>query len=119
MTIMPDVRIVDRGEGKKDLAVEVYRKPYALLFRGAAASSLRAWICASCGHTEIYATDTTGLKKAYDEMVKQAAQTLEGPMDPVLLGRLSLSKSAAKDGQLSLAPEAGGMSVSDDEPSED
>lgn len=114
-TIIPDVRIIDRGEGKKDLTAEVYRKPDALLFKGTATSSLRAWICASCGYTEIYATNTTALKAAYDEMQQQAAETIVEPTDPELLGRLSVSTSTDEDGQLSLTHEVGGLMFDEDE----
>ena len=117
--IIPDVRIVDRGEGKKDLSVEVYRNPDALLFKRAAASPLRAWICASCGYTEIYASDTTRLKAAYDEMQGQGTRTGGEAVEPEKLGRLSISTSADPDGQLSLAHETGALSVTDDESSKE
>jgi ribosomal protein S27AE len=49
-------RIFDHFQGavKSDLAVTVYERPEAWLFKGAVATSLRAWVCGSCGYTELY-----------------------------------------------------------------
>jgi len=65
--VIPDVRIVDRGDGnfKRDLQVEVYESPGALLFKGTHAGVLRASICGRCGHAELSVTNPGELLAAY------------------------------------------------------
>ena len=54
--IVTDVRVVDRGEGnsRRDLKLEVYDNPDALIFKGAHDASLRADVCKHCGHVMLY-----------------------------------------------------------------
>ena len=54
--IVSDIRVVDRGEGdhKRDLKLEVYEKPDALIFKGTHDASLRADVCKGCGHVMFY-----------------------------------------------------------------
>jgi predicted nucleic-acid-binding Zn-ribbon protein len=65
--VIPDVRIIDRGDGnwKLDLQVELYEHPDALLFKGTHQGTLRAAICGRCGHAELYVTNPGDLWAAY------------------------------------------------------
>ncbi|MCG3137424.1 MAG: hypothetical protein HJJLKODD_01268 [Phycisphaerae bacterium] len=49
--IIADVRVIDHAHGnsKKDLQVEVYENPGALIFKGMHAAKLTAHICEDCG----------------------------------------------------------------------
>ncbi len=48
--IVTDIRAVDKGDGKRDLTLEVYEDPDAVLFKGMHNASLRADVCRDCGH---------------------------------------------------------------------
>lgn len=55
--IIPNARILskmDYGYYSGDVHVEVYKDPYAFLFKGAMQARLRAWICGDCGYVELY-----------------------------------------------------------------
>ena len=54
--IASGIRVVDRGhgDGKRDLKLEVYEKPDALIFKGTHDASLRADVCKGCGHVMFY-----------------------------------------------------------------
>jgi hypothetical protein len=54
--IASDIRVVDRahGDSKRDLKLEVYEKPNALVFKGAHDASLRSDVCKDCGHVMFY-----------------------------------------------------------------
>ncbi|WP_172675951.1 hypothetical protein [Croceitalea dokdonensis] len=51
--IMKNLSIVDKGESntKYALAIESYKNPDALLFKGTTKHQLKATVCGSCGHT--------------------------------------------------------------------
>ena len=65
--IIPHVRIVDRAHSnmRRDLEVEVYEKPDALLFKGTHRSTLTARICGSCGYTEMFVSNPQELWSTY------------------------------------------------------
>ena len=54
--VIPKVRVIDHGHGNyaKDLTIELYDNPQALIFKGALTMSLYAWVCGECGFTELY-----------------------------------------------------------------
>jgi len=53
--VLPDVRINDRGyPADGELQVEVQARPMAMVLKGKTRSTLRAWLCASCGYVELY-----------------------------------------------------------------
>ena len=54
--IASGIRVIDRGhgDGKRDLKLEVYDKPDALVFKGAHDASLHADVCKECGHVMFY-----------------------------------------------------------------
>jgi hypothetical protein len=65
--VIPNVRIVDRGDGnmRRDLQVELYENPDAFIFKGAHAGTLSASICGSCGYIEIRVSNPQELLTAY------------------------------------------------------
>jgi hypothetical protein len=65
--VIPGVRIVDRGHGnvKRDLQVEIYENPTALLFKGTHAGTLTAAICGACGHVELSVANPQELLEIY------------------------------------------------------
>jgi ribosomal protein S27AE len=66
--VIPDVFVLDRRHGgREDLTLVVPQNPDAWVFKGEVQSSLRAWVCGSCGFTELYATDPDLLLAAYRE----------------------------------------------------
>lgn len=54
--IVSDITVVDRGDGnfRRDLKLEVYEDPLALIFKGAHDAMLRADVCMDCGHVMLY-----------------------------------------------------------------
>ncbi|HLK59900.1 MAG TPA: hypothetical protein VKU00_25285 [Chthonomonadaceae bacterium] len=67
--IIPEARIWVRGPSDmtNELQVEVNEKPNALLFKGAHYGVLRAWICGTCGFTELYVNNPEELYTAYEK----------------------------------------------------
>jgi ribosomal protein S27AE len=65
--VIPDVRIIDRGHGnsRRDLEVEVYESPDALIFKGTHAGTLIASICGRCGYTELCVSNPGELLEVY------------------------------------------------------
>jgi len=60
LNIASGIRVVDRGhgDGKRDLKLEVYEKPDAMIFKGTHDASLHADVCKDCGHVMFFiATD--------------------------------------------------------------
>ena len=54
INIVTDIRAVDKGDGKRDLKLEVYENPDATLFKGVHDASLKADVCKDCGHVMLY-----------------------------------------------------------------
>jgi len=69
------IRVVTGAESFRDLKVEAYRNPGALVFKGAVSSVLQASICGGCGYTELYAAEPGALSDA----VKEAARKADRP----------------------------------------
>ena len=66
--ILPEVRVRDTGQASlADLHVEVLKDPDALIFGNPVHSEIKAWICGSCGFTELYAEEPGNLWVAYKE----------------------------------------------------
>lgn len=65
--VMPRVRVVERDEGgtRRDLQVEVQRRPNALLFKRPERADLTARVCGACGYAELYADAPGALYTAY------------------------------------------------------
>jgi len=63
------LRVITGAESFRDLRVETYRKPEALVFKGAVSTNLKADVCGVCGYTELYAAEPGTLRDA----VKEAA----------------------------------------------
>ncbi|WP_251960513.1 hypothetical protein [Nostoc commune] len=64
--IIPNVRIVTHTEEfKKDLQVEIYENPKALIFKGTHTGTLTAYICGQCGYTEMYISNPQYLLNQY------------------------------------------------------
>ena len=52
--IIPNVEVLDQGEGSDGhLQVVVCGDPHALIFKDRVYGKLRAWVCGSCGFTEL------------------------------------------------------------------
>lgn len=53
--IISNARMITRvGGGESDLTIATYGKPEALLFKDQRVSTVSAWVCGSCGFTELY-----------------------------------------------------------------
>ncbi|HYH81952.1 MAG TPA: hypothetical protein VEX86_19255 [Longimicrobium sp.] len=65
--IVPSVRIIDRGDynAQGQLQVGIEKKPSAWIFKELVPSDLNATLCASCGFTEIYASNPRAIYDAY------------------------------------------------------
>jgi hypothetical protein len=75
--LIPDVRIIDRGHNNsaRDLSVEVYEQPDALIFKGTHLGILQATICADCGNAELTVTNAEELYDAYVRARQNLPQT--------------------------------------------
>lgn len=67
--VIPHVRVVDRGDGnyRRDLEVEVHRRPNAILFKRPERSMITARVCGACGHVELFAETPRALYAAYQQ----------------------------------------------------
>jgi predicted nucleic-acid-binding Zn-ribbon protein len=94
--VIPRVRVVDRGDSdtRRDLQVEVQRRPNAVIFKRAERSNLWAQVCGACGYTELYADAPRALHAAY----------LQADASPSLsaLRELELTREALADSQIRL-----------------
>ena len=61
------MRIVDRGHhnAARNLSVEVYENPEAIIFKGTHEGVMHATICADCGNVELTVTNAADLYNAY------------------------------------------------------
>jgi len=108
---MGDVRVVDRGEGKLDLSVEVYENPDAIVFKGTTRQSLRAWVCGDCGYTELFVEDPGLLLEAHRAARRKAhALSAEGVASK---GRLTVDPDR-DSGSLSVTSGGGELSEGED-----
>ena len=64
--VIGDARIVDRTL-EEELRVTVQRKPNAKVFKRTVGVTLKARVCGSCGHAELYASDPVRLLEAHKE----------------------------------------------------
>ena len=69
--IVKEVSVVDRTLEEDwmvapDLNVEVITKPNARLLKGVVGIPLKATVCGSCGHTELYVSDLGKLLEAVE-----------------------------------------------------
>jgi hypothetical protein len=71
--VIPNVYVLDRGHYDRpagNLKVVVDENPNAWLFKGEVQSSLKAWVCGSCGFTELYAKDYAALLAAHQKQTE-------------------------------------------------
>jgi predicted nucleic-acid-binding Zn-ribbon protein len=73
--IVPRARIIDRGDynAAGQLQVGIEKKPEAWVFKQLVQSELYATICASCGFTEIYASNPRAIYDAYQAARQEQA----------------------------------------------
>lgn len=58
--ILTEARVIDKaskGGPALNLELAVNKDPDALLFKGEERFTIRAWVCADCGYTELYTDD--------------------------------------------------------------
>jgi hypothetical protein len=72
--VIPRVKVLDRGDGTRELGVEVTRYPEAFIFKEATHSNLIARICGVCGYTELYADSPGELYKAYQDFLQASKE---------------------------------------------
>lgn len=94
--VIPRVRVIDRGDSNSryDLQLEVYRRPNAMLFKGAEYSNVFAQLCGACGHIELYADMPRALYATYMQADPGAAVSA--------LEELERTREALADSQLQL-----------------
>ncbi len=65
--VIPKIRVIDRYDPgtSKDLSVQTYEKPDALLFKGRHNYTLHAWVCGNCRYTELYVDNPKELSRVY------------------------------------------------------
>jgi predicted nucleic-acid-binding Zn-ribbon protein len=75
--IIADATVVDRDGNKfaGELSVATLRNPNALFFKGQQESSVSAWVCGSCGYTEFYTDNPSGL--ITNQNIKEAKVKLD------------------------------------------
>ena len=94
--VIPRVRVAERGESnaRYDLQLEVYRRPNAMLFKGAEYSNVFAQLCGACGHIELYADTPRALYAAYEQADPRPGASAEE--------ELERTREALADSQLQL-----------------
>jgi hypothetical protein len=70
--VISGVWVLDRdGDmADKSLSVRLDRNPEAWIFKRSEIVELRANVCGSCGHAELYATNPAALLSAYEDMAE-------------------------------------------------
>ena len=65
--LIPDVKVFERryANAKGALAIEIHRKPGALLFKDTVKEPLLATICGDCGHVDLRVKDPGKLYDAW------------------------------------------------------
>lgn len=95
-SVIPRVRVVERGEDgtRRDVQLEIRRRPRALFFKRPARATLMARLCADCGHVEVYADAPRALYTAW----------LEAEADPTVsaVEELEQTREALADSQMRL-----------------
>ncbi len=71
--VIPQVAIPDQFElgMASDLSLKMSENPDAFLFKGTKSSTLRAYVCGSCGYSELYLDDPRVLWEAYQKSKRQ------------------------------------------------
>src|SRR5690349_6763261 len=95
-SMIPRVRVLDRDEGgsRRDLQVEVQRRPNAMLFKRPERSTVSAQVCGACGYAELYVEAPHALYAAYLEA--DAGQNVSA------LEELERTREALADSQMRL-----------------
>jgi hypothetical protein len=64
--LIDGVRIIDHGNLDKeyDLEATVYKRPGAMLFKGAVSTPLSARVCGNCGYVELFVANPQALLAA-------------------------------------------------------
>jgi ribosomal protein S27AE len=75
-TIIPDMKIPEYGHANMEqpLTVKLLERPNKLFNRGKHIHILRAWLCGTCGYTELYVDDPQRLYEAYQEAQQRQQQ---------------------------------------------
>jgi len=100
--VIPRVRVVDRGESNSryDLQLEVYRRPNAMLFKGAEHSNVFAQLCGACGHIELHADMPRALYATYlqadPSSAVSALEELERTREPLADSQIQLHELQEK-----------------------
>lgn len=76
--ILPDLRIADRGHNNLasyNLSIAIFEQPATMLgvslWQSESMVPLRAWICAACGYTALFATEPNKLLQVYRSWAKE------------------------------------------------
>ena len=82
--VLCDVLALDRGDNNHwyELCVGRDRKPEALIFKGREPPPLSAWVCASCGYTELYADRPGDIRVGKEPDHPRQRQPFKNPFDP-------------------------------------
>lgn len=78
---IPYAEVVDT-RAPSAVAIYVPMHPNALLLRGGTRSKLRAWVCGSCGYTELYADDPQSLWEIYRRSQENDQSDTDSEDDP-------------------------------------
>ncbi|MBX7218954.1 MAG: hypothetical protein K1Y36_03335 [Blastocatellia bacterium] len=70
--VIPEVQVFDQGQySDTHLKVALHEKPDAWLFKGTHLGVLKAWICGTCGYTELYLANPQELYAAYQAAISK------------------------------------------------
>lgn len=73
--VIPNVSVLEHvgaNTSTENVKAVVARNPDAWVFKGEARTSLKAWVCGSCGFTELYAKNPAALLAAYRQRELQS-----------------------------------------------
>ena len=72
--VIPNVFVREDVVSAENLKAVVEKNPDAFFyeFRGVVKTSLKAWVCGSCGYTELYAKNPAALLAAYRKREEQS-----------------------------------------------
>ncbi len=106
--VIEHVRVVDRSDsGTRDLSASFPGPTVAGLFRFPQHFPLSAWVCASCGYTELYAAQPEKIRSVRERVATEGRAPAWGPSSMESDSRLSGRRGALVAIAVALAVGAG------------
>lgn len=82
-SILANISLLDTSTGgSMDTQAAVNSSPSSIFFPEVVTSMIRAWVCESCGYTELYVAEPAKLGKAIDRAMASSKKPYDPLQDP-------------------------------------